>query len=90
MHDGLICNIIGLKIVMAEAEFGKKEETGIKAEVFANMLQLSVPLLEVLREDDLGKNCPNKSLLLTCLFRNWHFVKQVLPMFFAPLKRLLF
>lgn len=32
MHDGLICSIIGLKIVMAEAEFGKKEKTGIKAE----------------------------------------------------------
>lgn len=45
---------------------GKKEETGIEAKkwesVHASDFQFSVPVLQMLCEDALGKNCPNKSL----------------------------
>lgn len=45
---------------------GKKEEPGIKAKkwesVHASVFQLRVPVLQMLREDDLCKNCPNNSV----------------------------
>lgn len=69
---------------------GKKEETGIEAKKWASVnaseFQLSVPVLQMLHEDALGKNCPNKSVFnlpaqkqtlgeasssrVLCLFRN--------------------